>query len=114
MATKTAHKTLTNDQMLTGILSYLSILVIIPLIIVKRRDDFIRFHLQQGIVLFVAELIVFVALGALTVLIPFLFVISNIMSAVFLIVSIIAIVYAVQGEQWKIPWISDYAKKVKL
>ena len=45
-----------NNDLLFGILSYLGILVIIPLVI-KNKSSFARFHSKQGLVLFLCEVI---------------------------------------------------------
>lgn len=43
-----------------ALLSYLSLLCIIPLFL-KRDDDFLLYHGKQGLVLFMAEVTIFVA-----------------------------------------------------
>jgi uncharacterized membrane protein len=107
-STKGAAKPMDSDHTLTAIFSYLSILVLIPLLAVKKRDEDIRFHLSQGLTLFIFELIVWVCLMIL-VQVPFLGfvfgVINWIVTMLFIVVSIIAIVKALSGEKWKIPYL---------
>src|SRR3989338_4200851 len=112
-----AKKTLTSEQMMTAILAYLGILVLIPLFAVKKRDEFIRFHLRQGIVLFVIEIIIWVAVAFL--LFPFGFFgffafgwLMNLIGLAILIVIIIAIIRAVQGDMWEIPVVSNFTNMV--
>ena len=104
-------KKLTSDQTLTAILAYLGILAIIPLVIVKKRDDFIRFHLNQGLNLLVIEIILWAASFWIFMIIPFLgWVIRHLFSLVWLlllIVIIIAIVKALQKEKWVIPIVGN-------
>ena len=101
-------KKLSDNQIMTAILSYLGILWLIPLLVIskKKRDDFIKYHLQQGINLFIWELIVLIILGVLGYIpvIGILFAVLYWIAWVFfIIVIIIAIVKGVQGEKWKIP-----------
>ena len=103
------HK-LNSDQILTAILSYLGILAIIPLVIVKKRDDFIRFHLNQGLNLLVLGIILWIA-GWVLMLIPFIgWLIGHLLQLVWvilLILAIIAIVKALQGEKWVMPVVGN-------
>jgi uncharacterized membrane protein len=122
---KTENKNMSNSELkekdhnLAAILSYIGILVLIPLLAIeiKRRDDFIRFHLKQGIVLAVLEIGICVTSSILSV-IPIISNIINALSGVvmiaILIVAIIAIVKALEKKEWKIPIISDYTYLVKL
>lgn len=111
-------KKLTDNQMLTAILSYIGILWLIPLLVInkKKRDDFIKFHLQQGINLFIWELIILIVLGILQ-MIPIIGVVFGVIYWIayvfFVVVIIMAIVKGVQGEKWKIPIFSGH-KFVKL
>ena len=111
-----AKKTLTSEQMMTAILAYLGILVLIPLFAVKKRDEFIRFHLRQGIVLFVIEIIIWVAAAFL--LFPFGFFafgwLMNLIGLAILIVIVIAIIRAVQGDMWEMPIVSNFTNMVKI
>ncbi|MFH1046663.1 MAG: DUF4870 domain-containing protein [Candidatus Omnitrophota bacterium] len=92
-----------------AILSYISILCIIPLIL-KKDNKFVLHHAKQGLVLFIAE----VALSIL-IIIPVLgWVVAPIGSVVLLIVSLIGIIQVLQGSYWKCPVVSDLAEKIKL
>ncbi|MBI5872138.1 hypothetical protein HZB88_03560 [archaeon] len=108
------------NHTLTAILSYLGILVLIPFFITQgKRDEFIRFHLQQGWTLFIVWIIVWVAsiiLGAvlgmmglvglgLALIVSFIF---TILYLLLLVLAIIAIVNGVQGKTWKIPVIGNW------
>ena len=94
-------------------LSYLGILVIIPLIIVKNKNDFIKFHLKQGLTLFIAGIIIWAALMIL-MFIPYIGMIFVLISwliwLLILIVVIVALVKAVTGNKWKIPLIYQISK----
>ncbi|TAL54318.1 MAG: DUF4870 domain-containing protein [Nanoarchaeota archaeon] len=112
-----AKKTLSSDQMMTAILSYLSILVIIPLIAVKKKDEFIKFHIKQGIILLVVEIILAIIQRVLLYLFFFgniLWDLIGILWLVILVVAVIAIIKAIQGEMWKIPVVSNYTDSIKI
>ncbi len=90
-------------------LSYLGILVLIPLL-VKRDSKFAMEHAKQGLVLFIIEMI----LGVIN-FIPILGQILCIAAGIVLfIVSLMGLVYALQGNFWKIPFVYDWAQNFKL
>ena len=107
------------DHTLTAILSYIGILVLIPLLAIdiKRRDDFIRFHLKQGIVLAVLEIGIVITSSILSV-IPIIRniidAISGVVMIVIFILAIIAIIKALEKKEWEMPIICDYTYLVKL
>ncbi|MEK6967346.1 MAG: DUF4870 domain-containing protein [Nanoarchaeota archaeon] len=112
-----AKKTLNSDEMMTAILSYLGILLLIPLLVVKKKDEFIKFHLRQGIVLLIVEVIFAIAaqfFGFLFFLGWIIWPLVSLCWLAILIVSIVAIIKAIQGEMWKIPVISNYTSMIKI
>ena len=106
-------KTLTSDETMTAILSYLGILVFIPFFAVKKRDDFIKFHLSQGLTLFVIEIILYVGFFVVGMVMPYFWMILNLIWLAVLVVCILAIIKALGGEKWEIPVVSNF-KLVKL
>lgn len=89
-------------------LSYIWILFVIPLL-VKKDSKFCVEHAKQGLVLFIAELIVLIIR-----IIPVVgWIISYILSVVIGIIALIALIYAIQGKFWKIPVVYDFAKSFK-
>lgn len=80
---------------------YLWILCLIPLLI-KQKSKFAQFHAKQGLVLF--------GLSFATI-VPFF---GQILLLVLIIVSATAAVKAYNGEWWKIPFVYDLSKKIKL
>jgi uncharacterized membrane protein len=104
---------------LTAVLSYLGILVLIPFFVIekKKRDDFIKFHLKQGFVLLIMEIILSVVMNVFGWIPVLGAVISGLLGLVFVaivIIIIIAIIKALQGEKWKIPVVSDYTHLIKI
>ncbi len=100
---------ITGEQTVFAILSYLGILVLIPLL-VKKDDDFVHFHAKQGLVL----LLVWVAVWILG-MIPFVgWIFSSFLSVALLIICLIAIIKVLTGKKWEIPVLSEYADKLNI
>jgi len=98
-----------NDNKLIAAMSYLWILCLVPLL-TKKDSSFVQFHAKQGLTLFIAEIVV-----SMINIIPFLgWLIWFFASITFLIISIIGIIKALNGEEWKIPYIYDWSQKIKL
>ncbi|MDP3970683.1 MAG: hypothetical protein Q8P90_03205 [bacterium] len=90
-----------DENKVIAALSYLGILVFIPLL-AKKDSKFAQAHAKQGVVMFIAMLF-----GA----IPF---IGWLWAMVLLVVEIIAIIKTLQGQYWKIPGAYDMSKKFKI
>lgn len=76
-------------------LSYVGVLLLVPLL-VRKDDPFVQFHLKQGIVL-LGGLI----LGLFAVL--WIAAVGNIVVLLLLIVDIVGLVQALLGRRWRIP-----------
>ena len=96
-----------------AVLSYLGILALIPLF-VKKDDPFIQWHAKQGLVFFVvcfaAQLVLFV-LASVTG-IGLLSMIGGLIGLVFLVVAILCIIKAINGDKFEIPVVSGFIGKV--
>lgn len=86
-------------------LSYLSILVLIPLL-TKKNSKFVQTHAKQGLALFIVEVIV-----TFIVWIPF---IGWLAALLVLIVSLWGFIVALQGKFQAIPGLYDLAKKLNI
>ena len=101
-----------------ALLSYLSILCIIPLVVfsetgesisgVKKENPFVLKHAKQGLVIFVGEAAVFI----IHILLGSWFLKSGIF--IFGVVSFAGMISVLQGRYIKIPLISDIADKITL
>ena len=85
---------------LMGILSYLSVLVLIPLIVAKD-SKFVRFHVNQGLILLIINVVFFV-LG------PILPGLKAIFGLIILVYAIIGIMNVVKGEAKPLPLIGKF------
>ncbi len=93
-----------------ALLAYIPFLFFIPLIL-KRRDAFVRFHIQQGIVLFLFELVIMFLAG-----IPVIgwFFIGPLGWLAALIFILLGIVHVTNDEEKPLPAIGRYAEKVNV
>ena len=94
-----------SQRTLLGILSYIGILVVIPLII-EKKDPFVKFHIKQGLVVCSIEVIVWI----LEMMIWPLWIILNIVKLAALVLSIIGIINVVQGKEKALPLVGQFSK----
>ncbi len=100
----------TGSDLLWGILSYLSILVLIPLL-KKKKSDFVAYHVNQGLVLFILEFCASMIISLIGLILmfaaPTLFIAVNVVygliGALFLVCHIIGLVHVVRHEEKKVP-----------
>lgn len=90
-----------SDSNLMGALSYVWILSVVMLI-VKKDDEFVKFHAKQGLVLFIASFI-----GVVPV-------IGWAIWLVVVVLCIIGFIKALSGEKYKVPIVGDIAEKISL
>ena len=100
---KEASKKVNNKNGLAA-LSYVWILCLIPLL--GSKDEFVKFHAKQGFVLFLIELVL-----ALVGWIPL---VGWLASLIVVLVAVIGIIKALNGERWEIPYIYNLSKKIKI
>jgi uncharacterized membrane protein len=91
---------------LVAALSYLWVLVLIPLFFVDKDDPFVKFHARQGLVIFIG----FILAGFVLAVVP---IIGNLVSLVLALASIAGLIQALQGKLWKVPLVGDIADKFK-
>jgi uncharacterized membrane protein len=87
-----------DENKVIACLSYIGILFLIPML-AKKDSHFCQQHAKQGIVMFIATLLV---------AIPF---IGWIWGLVVIVVDVIAIIHTLQGKFWKIPGAYDMSRK---
>lgn len=94
------------------VLAYLGVLAVIPLV-VEKNDPEVQWHAKHGLVLFVAEIILGVIIGIITHIpvIGFLGCVLWLLWPLILILHIVLIVKAVNGQRLLIPGISEYANR---
>lgn len=95
------------DNKIWGIIAYIGILCLIPLL-AKKDSAFAQFHAKQGLVLFITGIIV----GVVSAL-PFIgwFIVAPLGSLFVLILAIMGIINAAQGKMKELPIIGQFGKK---
>jgi uncharacterized membrane protein len=95
------------------VLAYLWILAVVPLV-AEKDDREVQWHAKHGLVLLVAEVILWIALGILSNIpilgCAFLFVWALAGIGV-LILHILCIVKGVSGQRFLVPYVSQYADR---
>ncbi len=96
-------KTPSGDSNIFAALSYLWILSII-FYVIKKDDEFVKFHAKQGMVLLAVEIVAMFLffLGPIPVLI----------NLVVFVLMVIGAIKAYQGEKYRIPVVADLADKI--
>jgi uncharacterized membrane protein len=103
-------------------LSYVWIMFLVPLIL-KRDSKFIVFHVKQGLILFIAEILAWIVLWVLGEIVSAVAPISGfaliqlldkIVFLFFFIVSLIAIYQTFRKKEWKMPWLYNFAKLIRM
>lgn len=96
-----------NDHTLMAVLAYLGILIIIPFLTEAKNNPFVKFHLKQGLVLFIAEII-----ASAFYRIPFFgWIFSPIIGLAILILVIIGIMNVLNKQMKELPVIGHMANK---
>lgn len=89
------------DSNLMAALSYVWVLSVIMLIL-KKDDEFVKFHAKQGLILFLISFI-----GVVPV-------IGWIIWIIVVIAMIFGFIKALSGERYKVPLIGDLAEKIHI
>jgi len=92
---------------LVAALSYLGILVLVPLLFVDKDVPFVKFHAKQGLVILIGYVLAIIGVG-------FLPVIGDIFWVALGVASIAGLIQALQGKWWKIPLIGQLAEKFRI
>jgi len=90
------------------VLSYLWLLALIPFV-VEKNDPEVQWHAKHGLVLTVAEFLLWVVVGIVTHVIPFAGCVLWMLWPLILIFRIFLIIKANNGQRVLIPGISQYA-----
>jgi len=88
------------------VLSYLGLLALIPLLTVKD-SEYVKWHAKNGLVLGFGGGIAISIIGA----IPVIGLATCLLGPALLVVDIMAMIKALNGERWRIPGVSDIAEK---
>ena len=80
--------------------------------LIEKDSKFVKFHAMQSIITFVPLMIVWLVVRGIFYLIPFVgWVITSLVGVLFLVLWIVLMIKAYQGEKFKLPVIGDLAEK---
>lgn len=94
------------DGKIFAVLSYLSILCVIPLIF-KKENEFVLQHGKQGLIIFLGEVAVFIA----SIVLPW---ILKLGMFILLALSFTGIISALKGKFARLPFVADIADSIVL
>lgn len=100
------EKQTNENRTLMAILSYVGILVLIPLLTDAKSDSFVKFHIKQGLVLLITSVLVSV--------ISWIPVIGWAAGMAVFVLFIIGIVNAAGGKEQALPIIGQFGDKFKI
>ena len=97
------------DENVAGLLCYvLGWLTGLVFLLIEKESEFVKFHAMQSLVVFLGITVLSIALG----FIPYIgWVISSMIGLIGLILWIVLMIKAYQGERWKVPIAGDFAEK---
>lgn len=75
------------------------------------KDSYVRFHSMQSILLWVAVIIIYIAVFLIGMVVPFLWMFNWIIYMGLLAVEILVMIKAYQGERYKLPVIGGMAEQ---
>lgn len=119
MAEETKKSTVQDSDKTMGILSYIGPLALIPYFAAKD-SKFVRFHARQGLALAIIEVVVWVLFSMFIFptlflgLGPILGLVSNLVSLITLVLSIMGIINVVNNKEVSLPVVSNIADMLKL
>ncbi len=90
---------------LMAILAYIGPLVIVSFL-VDKETPFVKFHIKQGLVLFVIEIVIWF----LSSMLWSLWMIWQLVNIIVVIFSVLGIVNAAQGKEKELPFIGQFSK----
>ena len=106
-AVAAASESVRNEDKIQLVLAYLGILALIPLLTVKD-SPYVQWHAKQGLVLGVGGAIAISILG----MIPVIGLITCLLAPALMVIDILAMVKALNGERYRIPVVTDLAEKI--
>ena len=107
---QTPPQTPTSKEKNTGMAILAYILFFIPLLTEAKKDPFVKYHIKQGLLVFIAWIIV----GVLSSILPWgLWMIEQLLSLAVFVLMVIGIMSAAKGEEKPLPVIGKFGEQFK-
>ncbi len=101
-----------DDKLFAFLATFFTIIGFLVVILAKKKSEYVKFYAKQGIVIFIASLIVG-AIGWVVFWIPVLgWIIKTGMSIILLVLWLISWINALSGEMKETPLVGEYAKSI--
>jgi uncharacterized membrane protein len=94
------------DNKIFGVLAYFGILFLVPLFAAKE-SPFARYHANQGAILFILEIIVYIV-AIILAFVPFGGIIALLLYLAITVLAILGIINAAKGEKKELPLIGKF------
>ena len=101
-------KDIKENKVLAAI-GYIGILCVLPLAL-KPKSQFCKFHGKQALILLIAGVINMV-IGMIPVI---GWILAPLGAIAIIIMSLLGLLKAINGEYWEMPYIAEYAKKINI
>lgn len=95
------------NNKIMAVLAYLGILFLVPLLAAKD-SPFARFHANQGVLLFITNIAIYIIYFILLMVSPMIGMIAGLLFIGTLVLAILGIINAVKGEMKELPLIGKY------
>ena len=93
-----------------AVICYFGILVLIPLLTDAKNDPFVKFHIKQGFVLLITDVIL-----SIIVAIPMIgWIVGTIGWIIILVLFIMGIINAAGGKEQELPIIGKFGSKINI
>ncbi|MCX6790895.1 MAG: hypothetical protein NTV62_01730 [Candidatus Gribaldobacteria bacterium] len=102
------NKSIGSSQKNTGMAVVAYILFFIPLLTEAKNDPFVKYHVKQGLVLFIGYVIETIIAGM-----PFIWFLSSLLGLALFVLFIIGVMNALNGKQEPLPIIGGLAENFK-
>ncbi len=103
-----------DKNVVMALLSYLGLLIIIPLVTDAKKEPYVKFHIKQGIVLLITSVAIWIA-SIILAFVPILGWIIVLLAWIgMLILVIMGIVNSLTGKENKLPVVGQFADKIKM
>ena len=105
---KTTKTSLGIEENIAGLLCYvLGFITGIVFLVLEKDNKFVRFHAMQSLATFVALYAISIVVG----MIPFIGILSILINILGLILWLLLMYKAFEGERFKLPVVGDFAEK---
>ena len=98
---------------LMAVLSYLGPLVIVSYL-VEHKNPFVKYHIKQGLVLFIIEVALWILSTYFWVLFYQFWMIWQIVNFAIVVLAILGIINAMQGKEKELPLVGQFGKSFRI